>query len=167
MVTSLTVTFSRPVEIAGLVAGAFALTRDADGAAVAFTASASLVNGVTVVTLSGFTGPAAESGSLADGTYTLTVRAGLVTNGKPLDGNGDGAGGDDYVFGGAGGLYRLFGDATGDRRVDAADLALFRPAFGRRSGQPGYLAYFDADADGDVDALDLFRFRQRFGTTLP
>ena len=53
---------------------------------------------MTVVTLTGFTGAETQFGSLADGRYTLTVRANQVTaGGLQLDGDGDGTGGDDYV----------------------------------------------------------------------
>jgi hypothetical protein len=109
-----------------------------------------------------------QAGSLADGTYTLTVRAGQVsTAAGALEGNGDGTGGDDYTFGSAQGLYRLYGDATGDRRVDYADFDLFRQGFGRRAGDPLFLAGFDANADGVVDNADFFQFRGRYGTALP
>src|SRR5439155_23350339 len=79
VVTSLAVTFDAAATFAGPVAAAFALTRVGDGAAVAFAATPAVVNGVTVVTLSGFTEAATQSGSLADGRYTLTVLANRVT----------------------------------------------------------------------------------------
>jgi hypothetical protein len=114
------------------------------------------------------TGPATEFGSLADGRYTLTALAGQISaNGQALDGNGDGTPGDDYAFGGAQGLYRLFGDSDGNGVVDALDLFRLRTSFGKTSADPGFLAYFDFDGSGTVDALDLFRFRQRFGNVLP
>ena len=55
-VTSLTVTFSAQVTFAGSVGAAFTLTRNSDGAVIGFTATSSIVNGVTTVTLNGFTG---------------------------------------------------------------------------------------------------------------
>jgi hypothetical protein len=167
-VTSLAVTFSTPVTFASTPGAAFALTRTSDGAAVTFTATASIVGGVTVVTLSGFTGAATEFGSLADGRYTLTARAGQITGyGRPLDGNGDGTGGEDFTFGATQGLLRLYGDVTGDGKVNDADFALFRPAYGRAAGDPAYLAALDYNGDGVINGLDFGEFRTRFGSTLP
>ena len=55
-VTSLTVTFDTQVTFAGTVAAAFGLTRIGGGTVGGFTATSSVVGGVTVVTLNGFTG---------------------------------------------------------------------------------------------------------------
>jgi hypothetical protein len=88
------------------------------------------------------------------------VTAGL---GGQLDGNGDGAGGDDFTFA----LHRLFGDATGDARVDVADLGLFAGTYLKVAGDPGYLAYFDFNNDGRIDVGDLGPFAARYLTTLP
>src|SRR5205085_4550887 len=95
-VTTLGVTFDREVSFAGGPAAAFTLVRNGDSAAVTFTATAGLVGGVTVVTITNFTGSAAQFGSLADGRYTLTALAGQVSTAgvTPLDGNGDGTPGD-------------------------------------------------------------------------
>jgi hypothetical protein len=167
-VTSLTVTFSTQVTFAGPVGSAFTLTRTGDNAAVSFTATSSVVGGVTVVTLSGFTGTATEFGSLADGRYTLTTLAAQVSaGGRQLDGNGDGTAGDNYTFGDAQGLFRMYGDVNGDRAVNGTDFALFRGAFGTTAGNPAYLAYLDFDGDGAINGLDFAQFRTRFGTTLP
>jgi hypothetical protein len=165
MVTTLAVTFDTVVTFAGSPAAAFTLTRNGDGAAVTFTATAALgPGGRTVVTLAGFAGAAAEFGSLADGNYTLTVRAGQVsTPAGLLDGNGDGTGGDDFTAG----VYRLYGDVTGDRRVDGPDFDAFRAAFGAGRGGPAYRAELDFDGDGLVNAADFARFRPRYGTALP
>ena len=159
-VTSLQVTFSRTVSFAGPAADAFSLTRDSDGTPVLFTATTAVVNGATIVTLTGFGGPATDFGSLADGTYTLTALASKISGtGLALDANGDGTTGDNYAFGSAQGLYRLFGDVNGDRTVDATDLAQFRSTFNRHVGDPLYLAALDFDGDGVVDARDLSAFR--------
>jgi hypothetical protein len=168
-VTSLQVTFSTAVAFAGgSVGAAFTLARPSDGTAVSFTAAATVVNGVTVVTLDAFTGAATEFGSLADGRYTLTALAGQISfGGQQLDGNGDGIGGDDYTFGGAQGLFRYYGDVNGDGVVNGADFALFRTAFGTTAGNPAYLWYLDYNGDGAVNGLDFAQFRSRFGTALP
>jgi len=164
-VTSLTVAFNTQVGFAGAAANAFVLTRDSDAAPVAFTATTSVTGGVTVVTLGQFAGAASDAGSLADGRYTLTVRAGQVsTSAGSLDGNRDGTPGDDYT---AGGLHRLYGDTTADGWVDAADLSLLRQTFGRVAADPLYFSYLDADADGAVNGTDLARFRQAYYANPP
>jgi len=161
-VTSVTVVFDQAVSFATTPAAAFQLTRQVDGQAVSFTANVSH-NPATTVTLN-FTGGAFVNGSLLDGRYTLTVLAGQVSNANgPLDGNGDGTGGDDYVHAGAPGvgprLFRMFADSDGDGDVDAQDFSAFRGAF----GLPG--TTYDSDGDGDVDAADFAAFRARFGTS--
>jgi hypothetical protein len=166
-VTSLTVTFSTTVTFSGTVESAFTLTRSGGGS-VTFAASASVIGGVTVVTLNNFTGSATENGSLADGRYTLTALAGQISSGgQALDGNGDGLPGDNYTFGDAQGLFRYFGDANGDRVVNGFDLGFFRLAFGTSNGDPNYLSYFDFNGDGTINGFDLGQFRTRFGTSLP
>ena len=116
--------------------------------------SISLVGGKTVAVLT-FAGPEFVGGSLADGSYTLTVRADRVHDrwGRELDGDGDGSAGGDRVDG----FFRLFGDSDGDGDVDWLDRDLFRSAFrkrrrrgrlpvvlrlrrGRRRGRPGQRA---------------------------
>jgi hypothetical protein len=167
-VTSLQVTFSTAVAFASTPDAAITLTRNSDGASVAFTATASVVGGRTVVTLAGFTGAATAFGSLADGRYTLTALAAQITaNGQQLDGNGDGTGGDNYTFGSAQGLFRYYGDVTGDGVVNGADFAYFRSAFGTTAGNPAYLSYLDYDGDGAINGADFGPFRTRFGTALP
>jgi hypothetical protein len=169
MVRSLSVTFDGLVTFAGSPTAAFALTR-VGGGSVGFTATAATVGGVTVVTLTGFTGAETANGSLNDGRYTLTALAGQITaGGLALDGNGDGTPGDDYVMtdnGQAGGLYRLFGDANGDRRVDNADFFLLKQTFLRSTGDPLFLSGLDYDGSGTVDNADLFQFKQHFGTAI-
>jgi hypothetical protein len=137
------------------------------GGAVTFTANVSVEYGGTVVLLTTFTGPEAEFGSLRDGRYTLTALASRISaGGQALDGNGDGTPGDNYTLGGAT-LFRLFGDGTGDARVDVADLGLFAGTYLKQSGDTGYLAYFDFNNDGRVDVTDLGAFAQRYLTVLP
>ena len=156
MVNSLTVTFDGPVAID---AGAFELTRQ-DGSPVGLNVAASVVDGRTVAVLT-FAGPGVVGGSLADGGYTLTVRADRVHDrwGRALDGDGDGAAGGDR----ADGFARLFGDADGDGDVDGQDREAFRSAYGTTAGQAGYLWYFDFESDGDVDGADNGQFNRRFG----
>jgi hypothetical protein len=156
MVNSLTVTFDGPVTIDS---AAFTLSRE-DGRPVELTVAASEVNGQTVAVLT-FVGSDVVGGSLADGSYTLTVRADQVHDrwGRELDGDGDGLAGGDRTDG----FHRLFGDSDGDRDVDRVDRSLFRSAFGTRRGDAAYLWFFDFTGDGDVDGRDNGQFNRRFG----
>ncbi|HTK75287.1 MAG TPA: glycoside hydrolase family 76 protein [Gemmataceae bacterium] len=160
MVTSITVTFNEAVTLG---AGAFVLTPDAGGATVGLSQSVSVVNGQTVVTLT-FTGPGIVAGSLADGRYTLRVVGSQVTDslGTTLDGDGDGQPGGDSTTA----LYRLYGDANGDRRVDNADFFLLKQTFLRSTGDPLFLSALDSDGSGTVDNADFFQFKTRFGTAI-
>ncbi len=169
-VTSVTVTFDSQVTFAGTVEAAFGLSRIGGGAVGSFTATANVVNGKTVVVLSGFNGAETQFGSLADGRYTVLIRANQVTaGGAQLDGDGNGTGGDDFTLAGttANGLFRLFGDVNGDGTTNAADFGQFRPAFGSSTGQPAYLAFLDIDGDGTINAFDFGQFRNRFGASVP
>jgi Arylsulfotransferase (ASST) len=156
MVNSLTITFSGA---AVLDAGAIELRRQ-DGSLVDAQVSISLVSGKTVAVLT-FAGPDIIGGSLADGSYTLTVRADRVHDrwGRELDGDGNGSAGGDRVDG----FFRLFGDSDGDRDLDQSDRDLFRSAFKTSAGDAGYLWYFDFDGNGEVNGRDDGQFNRRFG----
>jgi hypothetical protein len=156
MVTSLTVTFDGPVT---LDPGAFALARP-DGSIVDLTVATSVLVGRTVAVLT-FAGPDVVGGSLADGSYTLTVRGDRVHDrwGRELDGDGDGLAGGDFTDG----FHRLFGDADGDGDMDESDRDAFRAAFKASVGDPAYLWFFDFDGDGHVDGRDNGQFGRRFG----
>lgn len=159
MVKSVTITFS---DVVNLDHGAFLLRRQ-DGEKVGLKVSTSVVDGKTVAVLT-FTGRAIIGGSLADGNYTLTIRADRIhdRSGQQLDGDGDGAAGGNRVES----FFRLYGDSDGDRDVDIRDLRRFLDTLGRRQGQPGFLDYFDFDSDGDVDPRDALAFFRRLGTRL-
>jgi hypothetical protein len=118
------------VSFDGAVASAFSLVRNG-GKQVSFSATASVVAGRTVVTLDNFTGGSTQFGSLADGRYTLTALFPFITDSfqQFLDGDDDGQPGGNYVFGEAQGLYHLFGDINGDRRVDISDFGFFSLAY--------------------------------------
>jgi hypothetical protein len=156
MVNSVTVNFDGPVT---LDPGAFELSRE-DGSPVELTVATSVVDGQTVAVLT-FTGPDVVGGSLADGSYTLTVRADQVHDrwGRELDGDGNGAAGGNRVDT----VTRLFGDSDGAGDVDWPDRDVFRSAFKTSAGEAGYLWYFDFDGDGDVDGRDNGQFNRRFG----
>jgi hypothetical protein len=158
-VTSLAVTFDMNVNFAGSVADAFTLNRNG-GKPVQFTATSSIVGGVTVVTLSNFTGLETQFGSFRDGRYTLTVLSSQISaNGQQMTSN--------YTFGDAQGLFRMFGDINGDRQVDGADFGAFSFTYGSLSNQPNYLWFLDANGDGQIDGFDFSQFSGRFNTILP
>ena len=114
-----------------------------------------MLNGKTVAVLT-FTETEYVGGSLADGQYTLTVRADRVHDrwGRELDGDGNGLAGGDRVDS----FFRLFGDSDGDGDVDRLDRDRFRSAFEKNAG---YLWHFDLDGDGD--GRDNGQFNRRFG----
>jgi hypothetical protein len=159
-VMDLTVTFSADVTFTGgNAANAFTLIRDG-GKPVPFSATASVVNGVTVVTLSNFTGTNTQSGSLADGRYTLTVLASQVSaNGQQMIGN--------HVVNSAQGLFRMFGDVNGDKQVDGADFGALSSTYGLFSTNPNFLWFLDVNGDGQVDGFDFGQFSGRYNTILP
>jgi hypothetical protein len=165
VVTQLTVEFSEAVSFAGGVGSAFALVRvgpGAPGGAVNLDA-VQAGNQVTLAFLDGGAIPTGPLHGLIDGSYQLRVIASEVQGASgPLDGNGDGTGGDDFITptSGPGRIHRLFGDSDGDGDVDAQDFAAFRGAFGNLN------PVFDADGDGDVDAADFGAFRSRFGSSV-
>jgi hypothetical protein len=165
-VTSVTVTFSAAVTLPANAAQAFRLTRTGLGTPTGDVTLAVDLTGSTAtqtVARLTFSGALTESGSLADGNYTLTVLGSQVSaGGQLLDGNGDGQPGGDFSLA----LHRLFGDNDGDRDVDSLDFFQLRSTYGLAASAPGYLAAFDFNGDGFVDALDFFQFRTRFGTTL-
>jgi len=173
LVTRIQVRFDQHVALPADAAAAFRLGRQGDGAAVVLHAEVDDLGAGTVVTLS-FTGGAVDPSmmndpSLADGRYTLTVQSGQVggPNGS-LDGDGNGAGGDDFVLAGtaANKLFRLFGDATGDGVVDLVDLQRFRAAFNASFPSPAYMAFLDLDGNGVIDLTDLAAFRSRFNVAV-
>ena len=49
----------------------------------------------------------------------------------------------------------LVGDVNSDGKVDCDDLAIIKSAFGKRTGQPGFIASADVNKDGIVNVKDL------------
>jgi parallel beta-helix repeat protein len=156
-VTSLTITFDQPPSLPTIVADGFDLRRQSDNSKVLLDA---VPNGNTVV-LSFTGGTPFESGSLADGRYTLTALASKIPN---LDGNGDSTPGDDFVLIGdpaiAPRLFRLLGDADGSGTINSSDFAVFRTFFGVGASM------FDYDNDGQTNSNDFAEFRKRFGLSI-
>jgi hypothetical protein len=175
-VRSITVNFAGVATFSGNPASAFQLTQVNGGASVALAASVATNNGLTSVTLT-FSGAATDpvsalngaAPSLADGRYQLTVLASAVTvNGHAFNSGNNYVSPTDTLGGGAGqlGLFRLFGDATGNGVVDPSDLGQFRTTFNAASGTASYLSYLDADNSGAVDPADLGQFRNRFNLSV-
>jgi len=167
-VTSLTVTFSQPVSYPNGPGAALQLVRVGPSAPTGGVALTVAPQGASVTFTFADVGtvPTEGKGSLRDGVYRLTIDADSVlgTAGQPLDGNGNGTPGGDFVTPTApntpGRIHRLFGDADVDADVDAADFGTFRGDFG------GASFTFDSDGDGDADAADFGAFRGRFGASV-
>lgn len=126
-------------------------------------------NGQTLIQL-GFSGSLTEGGSLVDGNYQLTIRGDrLLGSSGPLDGDGDGVPGGDYVFGDdeADAFFRLYADTNGDRDVGFADFVSFRNAFGSSAGDETFRDDLDFNESGSIGFVEFTQFRNRFGNSLP
>jgi hypothetical protein len=161
MVTSFTVTFSETVMFPDGPAAAFQLIRTGPGGPTGSVNLAFNVSGNTVTIT--FNDPifAPQIGlynSLIDGKYTLTLVANkIIGAGGPLDGDGNGTGGDNQTLL----THRLFGDADGNGSVTATDFNAFRLQYG--STGP---SIFDYNGDNQVAAIDFNEFRLRYGTSI-
>ena len=111
-----------------------------------------------------FPGLTSTGRSLANGNHAAMLVASGITDdsGQQLDGNGDGAGGDSYLFE----FFRWFGDLDGDRDVGPTDLLGLRDTWDRTGADAQYNPALDSDGDGDVGVLDLLTFRETFDTRL-
>jgi Dockerin type I domain len=159
MVTSVTLTFNGPVTFNGPATNAFRLTGIGPaGGNVALAIDLSGSTAAQTVARLTFSGPLTEGPggprSLTDGNYELTVFGSQINGGLP---------GGDYVTP----IFRLYGDANGDKVVNVLDLIALRNTFGTIIGNPGYVSYLDSNGDGAINVLDLVAFRARFGATLP
>ena len=156
----------RVVDISNEGGDAFLVVNEFDDTVIA-NADITESNGRTVVNLTfDPSRPGVTSfGSLEDGHYRLIIDASRVTAaGIELDGNGDGTTGDNYVMSAVDGLFRKYGDQTGDDQVGLGDFATFRQTFGKSHGEDGYLHGLDSDGNDTVGLADFAAFRQNFGT---
>ncbi|MEM9826961.1 MAG: dockerin type I domain-containing protein, partial [Planctomycetota bacterium] len=134
---------------------------------VTYESEISIIDEQTVVRLTFNTGASVSAGrQLLDGEYQLLIddsKAGSF--GSPLDGDGDGTAGGDYIFGAspADDFFRKYGDENGDRSVNLLDFAGFRTDFGTTDASPNFDRTFDANEDGQIDLLDFAEFRTAFG----
>jgi hypothetical protein len=168
--TSIAINFDSKVSfVGGDVNAAAAFTLDRVGpstGSVSLAASVDNIGPGTVVTLT-FTGGTVDNISLADGRYALHALAAQFT-GVGLDGNGDGTGGDNFLFDEAAApapldpakIFRLFGDVNGDGAVGTNDFVFFRQSFNSVND------IFDFDGDGFVSTSDFAQFRNRFNTSI-
>jgi hypothetical protein len=167
-ITSVQVTFDRVVDIDFVTGDVFEFVNTANSNVAVDIPVVSVVGGKTVVDMTFAPGLTVNpGGGLNDGDYVLTIDADRVNSeGDPLDGNGNGSPGDDYVFGASAldNFYRKYGDFIPDGTVDLFDFAAFRSAFGKSAGQAGYEEGLDAQNDGIVDLFDFAQFRANFGT---
>jgi len=156
MVSDIKVTFSEVVN--GVNANSFMLMSGTTCTPV--TSATEVVNGKTVATLT-FSGSGIVGGSLADGDYTLTTNAGLISDaaGNQLDGDADGQPGGNRTDE----FFRFYGDTNADRTINVFDLLTFRQAYGTNGT---YNAAVDYNGDGLVNVFDLLQFRSRFGSSI-
>lgn len=103
---------------------------------------------------------------LGNGNYRATVLSMGVhdADGRPLDGDENGVGGDEFYFN----FHRLLGDSDGDRDTDFRDYARARLTKRLGAAAPETLTTaFDFDGDNDVDVRDLIQMRRNLRRKLP
>ena len=161
VVSSISVQFSKDVS-GSISVDALVVQNKFTGA---FIASSSMAVAYDLVTNTAtWTFPGLSGGSLPDGDWVATLLGTRISDavGNLLDGNGDGAGGDDC----AAEFHRFFGDINGDRYVGFADLSAFRAAYQKASTDQGYSLAFDVNGDGYVGFADLSAFRANYQKSL-
>lgn len=156
-ISQLNVVFDQIVSTLGSPSAAFSLEKIVNGnpaGNVGFHVAMSTVGTHTeaLITFSSDT----FAGSLVDGRYRLTVAANQILAG------GQFMAGDSVTN-----FHRMFGDATGDARVDIQDFGLFSLSYNLSTGQTGFNAAFDFNGDGRVDIADFGQFSLRYLMTLP
>ena len=165
-VDSVQVTFDQVVDIDNTGGSAFSFVHES-GDVVTAVPVITESNEKTVVNFTFDSGGlrVTNFGSLEDGDYELVIDASRVTAaGVELDGNRDGQTGDSYVMAAVDGLFRKYGDQTGDDGVGLGDFAAFRSSFGRSHGDDGYLHGLDSDGNETIGLTDFAAFRSNFGT---
>jgi len=142
------------------------IKRGDDGGTVSVTPTVDNSSGSSVVTLAFDAGSlVTDSGSLVDGNYQLTIFGDQITSGGvAIDGDGDGVAGGNLVFGDTetDNFFRFFGDADGNRVVNAPDLLEFRRTWLSSDSSSNFDASFDSNADGNINVVDLLAFRGNY-----
>jgi hypothetical protein len=109
-----------------------------------------------------WTFPGLTRSVLADGDYAARLKAAQITlpDGGMLDANGDGMGGDDFVYN----FSFLQGDANGDRKVSGADSDILLRNLGQTDAtfDEGDFNYDGKVSFGDYQILEI-----AFGHSLP
>lgn len=154
--TALVLTFNTPVTADPgafrLTSGVRVLTNTPGGGILV---SGGGTTQLTLTFASGVSG--VEFGSLADGSWNLTVDMTRVRSVFDLTGSG-------MVT--RQNIRRLYGDGNGDGVVTQSDLNAYAAAFGLSDTDDGFLSLFDHNGDGQVNLDDLGEFASRFGTGL-
>ena len=90
--------------------------------------------------------------SLPDGYYELCIPDGIITdgNGAPLDGDGDGQSGGNYVAD----FFVLQGNVNGDGVVNQQDMSAVNAVLGSRPGSSNWNPNADLNRDGRVTTSD-------------
>jgi hypothetical protein len=148
MVNSIVYTFSQPVTLAAT--NAFIISVHAGQIGTAPTLDWSAINpdaqGGSTQWVVTFSGAGVVGGSIANGVYDITPDMTKVT----VEANASGT----VLLRPTDTFYRLFGDVTRDRVVNASDNLQFKAALST------YDAAFDYNGDGVVNALDNFAFKK-------
>ncbi len=120
-------------------------------------------SGVSVLTwsLESFAGGTA---SLPDGYYEFRLPSGEITDGYgfPLDGDGDGQPGGDYVAD----FFVLQGDVNGDGVVDNADMLAVDAVLGSRPGSSNWNPNADLNRNGSVTTSDRLIVYENMGHSI-
>jgi len=153
MIEEIVVNFNEGVNVSS---SSFMIENLDDGTCIKPDVTTEDVDGKTVATLT-FSGIGVEQGSLVDGNYRLTTLNTVTdTAGNPLHGN------DDTTENHTDDFFRLYGDVTGDARVNVFDLLGFRQAYLTSTGDAEFNEQFDSNNDGVNNVFDLLRFRQNY-----
>jgi parallel beta-helix repeat protein len=109
-----------------------------------------------------FSFPGFTNGVLNDGNYRATLNAVGITNsgGVPLDGDGNGTPGGDFVYN----FFHLTADANHDRSVNFNDLVILAQNY---NGAQKTFREGDFNYDTGTDFNDLVLLAQRYNTSLP
>lgn len=102
-----------------------------------------------------FSGAGVSGSSIADGVYDITLNSAAVTSDANSSVNLQPRPADTF--------YRLFGDAQGTGKVNAADYGAFLSTYGLKSTSAGYLAYFADDGTDKIDTSDYGAFLANYG----
>ncbi|MDB5303268.1 MAG: hypothetical protein JWM97_817 [Phycisphaerales bacterium] len=126
-------------------------------AASAFTITNPSADGITwVVKLAAGGAMDNGRGDFKDGVYQFTLHAALITSGGAALDGGD----QTQTF------RKLFGDASGDGRVNSLDYLRFASAFGTTTADAGFRGYLDFNHDLRINPLDYLQFTKNFGSAL-